>query len=127
ISHPDLFRRGCRIHERKLAAAVRETVEAIEGGGQLEPQQAALELFDACLPAIPYAAAGAFLGREKFKLSRSDSDRPRVALVTDGLGSMHGVTHTIQQIRERGVRGFDVEGIGTDADLEPRAGGRAAA
>jgi glycosyltransferase involved in cell wall biosynthesis/predicted metal-dependent phosphoesterase TrpH len=120
ISHPDLFRRGCRIHERKLGAAVRETVEAIEGGGQLEPRQAALELFDACLPAIPYAAAGAFLGREKFKLSRSDSDRPRVALVTDGLGAMHGVTHTIQQIRERGVRGFDVEVIGTDADLDRR-------
>jgi glycosyltransferase involved in cell wall biosynthesis/predicted metal-dependent phosphoesterase TrpH len=120
LSHPDLYRRGCRIHERKLAAAVQGAVTAIEGGGHLEPRQAAVDLFDACVPAIPYAAAGAFLGREKFKLSRSDSDRPRVALVTDGLGGMHGVTHTIQQIRERGVRGFDVEVIGTDADLDRR-------
>ena len=120
LSHPDLYRRGCRIHERKLAAAVAQTVTAIEGDGQLEPGQVALDLFDACVPAIPYAAAGAFLGREKFKLSRSDSDRPRVALVTDGLSTMHGVTHTIQQIRERGVRGFDVEVIGTDADLDRR-------
>jgi glycosyltransferase involved in cell wall biosynthesis/predicted metal-dependent phosphoesterase TrpH len=120
LSHPDLYRRGCRIHERRLATAVKEAVTAIEGGGELEPAQAAVDLFDACVPAIPYAAAGAFLGREKFKLSRSDSDRPRVALVTDGLGGMHGVTHTIQQIRERGVRGFDVEVVGTDADLDRR-------
>ena len=41
-------------------------------------------LFDACIPAIPYAAASAFLGREKAKLARSDGDRPRVALVADG-------------------------------------------
>ena len=44
------------------------------------------ELFDACIPAIPYAAATAFLGREKLKLTRNDGDRPRVALVADGLG-----------------------------------------
>ena len=77
-------------------------------------------LFDACLPAIPYAAASAFLGREKLKLTRSDGDRPRVALVADGLGSMHGVTHTIQQIRDRGVPGYEVEVIGTDADVDRR-------
>jgi glycosyltransferase involved in cell wall biosynthesis len=33
---------------------------------------------------------------------------------------MHGVTHTIQQIRDRGVPGFDVEVIGTDADVDRR-------
>ena len=71
-------------------------------------------------PGDPYAAAAAFLGREKAKLARSDGDRPRVALVADGIGSMHGVTHTIQQIRARGVRGFDVEVIGTDADVDRR-------
>ena len=48
----------------------------------------------------------AFLGREKVKLTRIDGDRPRVALVADGLGGMHGVTHTLQQIRERGVPGL---------------------
>jgi glycosyltransferase involved in cell wall biosynthesis len=60
------------------------------------------------------------LGREKAKLTRSDGDRPRVALVVDGIGGMHGVTHAIQQIRARGVRGFDVEVIGTDADVDRR-------
>ena len=72
------------------------------------------------MPAIPYAAAASFLGREKAKLTRSDGDRPRVALVVDGIGGMHGVTHAIQQIRARGVRGFDVEVIGTDADVDRR-------
>jgi glycosyltransferase involved in cell wall biosynthesis/predicted metal-dependent phosphoesterase TrpH len=117
LSHPDLQRRARRIHERKLADAVHEIVA--------DPQPAALAahataLFDACIPAIPYAAATAFLGREKFKLTRSDGDRPRVALVADGLGSMHGVTHTIRQIRERGVPGYEVEVIGTDCDVDRR-------
>ena len=43
-----------------------------------------------------------------------------MALVADGIGSMHGVTHTLQQIRAHGVRGFDVEVIGTDADVDRR-------
>ncbi|HEY2160721.1 MAG TPA: PHP-associated domain-containing protein [Solirubrobacteraceae bacterium] len=120
ISHPDLYRRGRRIHERKLAGAVQEIVAMAEGRTELDPERAGLDLFDACIPAIPYAAASAFLGREKLKLTRSDSDRLRVALVADGLGGMHGVTHTIQQIRERGVPGFEVEVIGTDADVDRR-------
>jgi glycosyltransferase involved in cell wall biosynthesis/predicted metal-dependent phosphoesterase TrpH len=120
LSHPDLFRRGRRIHERKLARAVEDIVAMTEGDGELDPGRAALELFDACVPAIPYAAAAAFLGREKFKLTRADGDRLRVALVADGLGGMHGVTHTLQQIRERGVPGFDVEVIGTDPDVDRR-------
>ena len=33
---------------------------------------------------------------------------------------MHGVTHTIQQIRERGVPGFEVDVIGTDSDVDRR-------
>jgi glycosyltransferase involved in cell wall biosynthesis/predicted metal-dependent phosphoesterase TrpH len=120
ISHPDLSRRGRRIHERKLAAVVQEIVAMTDGQAELDPKRAALDLFDACIPAIPYAAASAFLGREKLKLTRSDGDRPRVAIFADGLGGMHGVTHTIQQIRERGVRGFEVEVIGTDADVDRR-------
>jgi glycosyltransferase involved in cell wall biosynthesis/predicted metal-dependent phosphoesterase TrpH len=120
ISHPDLYRRGRRLHERKLAAAVDEVIAMTEGRAPLDPERAAIDLFDACIPAIPYAAASAFLGREKFKLTHSDGERPRVALVADGLGGMHGVTQTIQQIRERGVPGFDVEVIGTDADVDRR-------
>jgi glycosyltransferase involved in cell wall biosynthesis len=33
---------------------------------------------------------------------------------------MHGVTHTIEQIRERGVPGFEVEVIGTDPGVDRR-------
>ena len=33
---------------------------------------------------------------------------------------MHGVTHTIEQIRERGVPGFEVEVVGTDAGVDRR-------
>jgi glycosyltransferase involved in cell wall biosynthesis/predicted metal-dependent phosphoesterase TrpH len=121
LSHPDLCRRARRIHERKLAQAVHEIVADPEAGWEGSSLgRHATALFDACIPAIPYAAAGAFLGREKFKLTRSDGDRPRIALVADGLGGMHGVTHTIQQIRERGVPGYEVEVIGTDCDVDRR-------
>jgi glycosyltransferase involved in cell wall biosynthesis/predicted metal-dependent phosphoesterase TrpH len=119
LSHPDLLRRARRIHERKLSEAVHQLVAAVESPG-LDIGGCATKLFDACIPAIPYAAATAFLGREKSKLTRSDGDRPRVALVADGLGAMHGVTHTIGQIRDRGVPGYDVEVIGTDADVDRR-------
>ncbi len=119
LSHPDLYRRARRIHERKLASAVDDTAASL-AAGSLDLPRISNALFDACLPAIPYAAASAFLGREKLKLTRSDGDRPRVALIADGLGSMHGVTHTIQQIRDRGVPGYEVEVIGTDADVDRR-------
>ena len=119
LTHADLDRRARRVHERKLAAVVRETVQSLEDHTP-DLGRSALSLFDACLPAIPYAAAASFLGREKAKLTRSDGDRPRVALIVDGIGSMHGVTHTIEQIRARGVRGFDVEVIGTDCEVDRR-------
>ena len=119
LSHPDLMRRARRIHERKLARAVGELVSGVQSGDAALGMCGA-QLFDACIPAIPYAAATAFLGREKLKLIRSEGDRPRVALVADGLGAMHGVTHTISQIRERGVPGYEVEVIGTDADVDRR-------
>jgi glycosyltransferase involved in cell wall biosynthesis/predicted metal-dependent phosphoesterase TrpH len=122
VSHADLLRCARRTHERKLAAAVDTIVAMTDGGSvrRLDLGAGAAAVFDACVPAIPYAAAGAFLGREKAKLTRSDGDRPRVALIADGLGSMHGVTHTLAQIRERGVPGFEVEVIGTDANVDRR-------
>ncbi len=119
LSHSDLLRRARRIHERRLAESASELVAMTESS-RFDLGRCATGLFDACIPAIPYAASAAFLGREKFKLTRNEGDRPRVALVADGLGAMHGVTHTIQQIRERGVPGFDVEVIGTDADVDRR-------
>lgn len=119
LSHPDLSRRARRIHERKLAQAV-QAIVADPADAVARLGDHATALFDACIPGIPYAAAAAFLGREKFKLTRSEGDRPRVALIADGLGGMHGVTHTIQQIRERGVPGYEVEVIGTDRDVDRR-------
>jgi glycosyltransferase involved in cell wall biosynthesis/predicted metal-dependent phosphoesterase TrpH len=120
FSHADLARRARRLHERKLAGAVAEILGMFAPGGRLDLNAAAVGLFDACMPVIPYAAATSFLGREKSKLTRSEGDRPRVALVADGLGGMHGVTHTLEEIRDRGVPGFDVEVIGTDANVDRR-------
>jgi glycosyltransferase involved in cell wall biosynthesis/predicted metal-dependent phosphoesterase TrpH len=120
IGHQDLARRARRIHERELARVVHDTMAVLQEGRLPEFGRAATELFDACIPAIPYAAATAFLGREKLKLTRTDGDRPRVALVADGIGGTHGVTHTIQRIRELGVPGFEVDVIGTDADVDRR-------
>jgi len=119
LSHSDLYRRARRTHERKLAQAVTEIVTLV-AAGETDLSGFQNAIFEACMPAIPYAAAAAFLGREKLKLTRSDGERPRVALVADGLGAMHGVTHTIRQIRDRGVPGYEVEVIGTDADVDRR-------
>jgi glycosyltransferase involved in cell wall biosynthesis len=41
-------------------------------------------------------------------------------LVADGVGGMHGVTHTIDEIRERGVPGHEVEVLGTDRNVDRR-------
>jgi glycosyltransferase involved in cell wall biosynthesis/predicted metal-dependent phosphoesterase TrpH len=120
LSHNDLYRRAKRIHERELGRVVNETMAIVEQGQTPDLMKTATQLFDACLPAIPYSAAAAFLGREKNKLARTDGDRPRVALLADGISATHGVTHAIQQIRERGVPGFEVEVIGTDPDVDRR-------
>ena len=116
--HADLFRRACRVHERRLDAAVdRVLAAATGGGGYLE---AALGTFAAALPALPYAPSIAVLGREKARLVRREGDLPRIALVADGVGSMHGVTHTLDELRERGVPGFEVEVVGTDPHVDRR-------
>ena len=43
-----------------------------------------------------------------------------MALVADGIGSTHGVARTIEEIRQRGVPGFDVEVVGTDPQVDRR-------
>lgn len=117
FSHAELYRRARRIHDRKLRKAVRAGTEAVAGG---DPGAALGSLFEALVPAIPYAPATAFLGAEKAKLRDRSGERPRVAILADGIGSMHGVTHTIEQIRERGVPGFEVEVVGTDPGVDRR-------
>lgn len=118
FSHADLFRRARRCHERKLAGAVERIASAQPAAADVAT--AATQLFDACLAAIPYAPAAAFLGREKAKLAHRDGEPLRVALVADAVGGMHGVTHTLDELRERGVPGFDVEVVGTDANVDRR-------
>ena len=118
FAHADLFRRARRAHERKLTAAVRASVGGLEAGES--PLTVAAGLFDACVAAMPYAPAAAFLGREKAKLAGRDGDRLRVAVVADAIGGVHGVASALQQIRERGVPGFEVEVIGTDCNVDRR-------
>jgi glycosyltransferase involved in cell wall biosynthesis/predicted metal-dependent phosphoesterase TrpH len=122
FSHADLFRRARRCHERKLRRAVGDTLTTAARGGDLGA--AAAGLFEACVPAIPYVPASLFLGREKGKLvsggGTPGSEPRRVALVADAVGAMHGVTHTLDEIRERGLPGFEVEVIGTDANVDRR-------
>ncbi len=139
FSHGDLFRRACRAHERRLAGAVEMVLAAAHG--ELDAASAAGGLFDACIAAVPYAPAAAFLANEQSKLraispcgprtsvpaavpagaptARGD-DVPRVAIVADGIGSTHGVSRTIQEIRERGVPGFEIEVLGTDPEVDRR-------
>ena len=77
-------------------------------------------LFDALVPVVPYAPATAFLGAEKAKLSPRPGERRRVALIADGIGATHGVTATIEKIRELGVPGFEIEVVGTDPGVDRR-------
>lgn len=117
FSHADLYRRARRRHDRGLRAAVDGGAEAVSSG---DLQGAVNGLFAALVPAIPYAPATAFLGAEKAKLRDRRGERRRVAVIADGIGSMHGVTHTIEQIRERGVPGFEVDIVGTDPGVDRR-------
>jgi len=118
FSHEDLFRRARRTHERRLREAVGRTVATAAARGDYAG--AALDIFASCLPAVPYAPAAAFLGSEKGKLAGRESEPRRVALVADGLCGMHGVTHTLDEIRDRGVPGFEVEVVGTDPNVDRR-------
>jgi glycosyltransferase involved in cell wall biosynthesis/predicted metal-dependent phosphoesterase TrpH len=118
FSHSDLYRRACRAHERKLRVAVARMVAATTTGDDVIG--AATSVFEGCMAAIPYAPATAFLASEKAKLDARDGETPRIAILADGIGSMHGVTRTIEELRERGVPDFDIEVIGTDAGVDRR-------
>jgi glycosyltransferase involved in cell wall biosynthesis/predicted metal-dependent phosphoesterase TrpH len=136
FSHSGLYRRACRIHERKLRGAVDIAVGAASGASDL--LTAAEGIFEASIAAIPYAPATAFLANEQAKLAaipysatataagragerrRNDGETPRVAIMVDGIGSTHGVTRTIAEIRQRGVQGFEIEVLGTDPEVDRR-------
>jgi glycosyltransferase involved in cell wall biosynthesis/predicted metal-dependent phosphoesterase TrpH len=128
FSHAELYRRARRIHERRLCGAVEAAGArfadlgsgAEETGIAIALAATAHDLFEAAMPAVPYAPAAAFLGREKQKLNPREGEPKRVALIADAIGGVHGVTHTIEQIRERGVPGYEVEVIGTDRHVDRR-------
>jgi glycosyltransferase involved in cell wall biosynthesis/predicted metal-dependent phosphoesterase TrpH len=117
FSHADLYRRARRVHEHRLRGAIARGSAAVASG---DLGATTAELFEAIVPAVPYAPATAFLGAEKAKLAVRPGERPRIALVADGIASMHGVTATIEKIRELGVPGFEVEVVGTDAGVDRR-------
>jgi glycosyltransferase involved in cell wall biosynthesis/predicted metal-dependent phosphoesterase TrpH len=124
FSHAELARRARRVHEHRLRMVVDETIESLESGGEpTELAARAIEtgrsLFRAAIPAIPYAPAAAFLGKEKAKLNPSEGPL-RVALIADAIGAVHGVTRTIERVRELGVPGYEVEVIGTDRNVDRR-------
>lgn len=134
FSHSDLYRKACRLHERKLREAVEAAVRATgtpanderapRGPDERGLGAAAEGLFESCIAAIPYAPATAFLGKEQAKLARytanAEDEVPRVAILADGIGSTHGVSRTIEEIRRRGVPGFEVEVVATDPDVDRR-------
>ena len=69
FSHAGLERRARRCHERKLAAAVvLAGAEAASGPGA-DWNGVAAGVFEACVAAIPYAPAAAFLAREKDRVA----------------------------------------------------------
>jgi glycosyltransferase involved in cell wall biosynthesis/predicted metal-dependent phosphoesterase TrpH len=104
------------------AGATRATAPAATE--ESDVSAAAAGLFESCIAAIPYAPATAFLAKEQAKLARyaasSDGEPPRIAILADGIGSMHGVTRTIEEIRRRGVPGFEIEVVATDPDVDRR-------
>ncbi len=120
FTHSDLHRRACRAHERKLGSAVESVARAIEQGGKIDLTAAATAVFEGCIAAIPYAPAAAFLGAEKAKLDSREGETPRVAVMADGIASTHGVSRTIEELRARGVRGYEIEVIGTDPGVDRR-------
>jgi glycosyltransferase involved in cell wall biosynthesis/predicted metal-dependent phosphoesterase TrpH len=126
FTHADLQRRAYRAHERKLRAAVESVVRAISSpadtldANALDAPGAASAVFEGCVAAIPYAPAAAFLGNEKAKLDSREGETPRVAIMADGIGSTHGVSRALEEIRQRGIPGFEIEVIGTDPDVDRR-------
>jgi glycosyltransferase involved in cell wall biosynthesis len=124
FSHAALARRARRAHERRLREVVERTIEGFEGEGDgtdlaARAVETGRDLFRAAIPAIPYAPAAAFLGKEKAKLNPIEGPR-RIALIADAIGGVHGVSHTIERIRELGVPGYEVEVIGTDRNVDRR-------
>ena len=124
FDHRDLYRRARDVHQQRLRAvsvAASAEIGAVAQGRDYDVAGWGEALLEAVVPVLPYVASTAFLGRERRKLQpQVDGELPRIALVADGIGSVHGVTHTLDTLRERGVPGFVVEVVGTDPNVDRR-------
>ncbi len=118
FSHADLYRRARRIHDRRLRAALDDRCARRSPAATSRAPSAASSR-RSCRPS-PTRPRPPSSAAEKAKLRDRPANGARVALIADGIGSMHGVTHTIEQVRERGVPGFEVEVIGTDPGVDRR-------
>ena len=75
--------------------------------GEADVGRAAAGLSTAASPAIPYAPrrrSWPTRSARSWTAPRRAGETPRVAILADGIGSTHGVTRTIEEIRQRGVR-----------------------
>ncbi len=116
-SHAEIALRARRVHERKLA---RVMTSFVQDDSKDRGQHAIPSLVAASLPVVPYIPAAAMLARERAKLVARDGDPVHVAVVADGLAHVHGVGQTLSQLRERGLRGHEIDLIGTDANVDRR-------
>lgn len=118
FSHRGLFRRARSIHESRLRGV------AGGAGGDIasaaSPAAVLGELFEACVPVIPYLPSTTFLAQERARLDGTGGAPRRAALVVDAIDAHHGVSHTIERIREHGLPGFEVEVVGTDRGVDRR-------
>lgn len=116
--HEAMRRRALRAHERLLHAAAQDLPAAVSEG---RLDRALATIPEACLPVLPYVATTAFLARERARVAPKHSDRTgRVALVADALDGVDGVTRLLDELRQRGVPGWHVDVIGTDAAVDRR-------
>lgn len=119
FSHSELYRRARAVHEAHLGNAVEVAIAAAASGiSGLGPALA--QILAACLPMVPYAPAAGLLAGEKQRLRPLEHEPRRVAVFVDGLAAVHGAAHTIERIRELGVPGYEVDVIGTDAEVDRR-------
>ncbi len=118
FSHGALARRARGAHEQRMRRGIELLSEATGSGSGYSAAAAAM--LEAVVPALPYVPAATIVGQETAKLSGRDDEPGRVALVVDGADSMHGVTATIDRIREHGVPGWDVDVIGVDPRVDRR-------
>ncbi len=119
FTHSELQRRARAAHDARLAAATETAIAALRDGHP-ELAEVLAEVFASIVPVVPYAPATTFLAGEKLKLAEPDGTRGRVALIVDSIDSTHGVSHTIERIRELRVPGYEVEVIGTDRGVDRR-------